>query len=95
MSKNAQDLLFGKERRTAVMLADTRYDQVAIALGCHGEHVTDASEIGPSVRRAIASGRPACINIATDPEVVHPVTFSMAGADPKKGKITMPYYQND
>jgi acetolactate synthase-1/2/3 large subunit len=95
MSKNAQDLIFGKDRRTAVMLADTRYDQVAVALGCYGEHVTDANEIGPAIRRALASGRPACVNIATDPEVMHPVTFGMAGADPNKGKITMPYYQNE
>jgi acetolactate synthase-1/2/3 large subunit len=95
MSKNAQDLVFGKERRTAVMLSDIHYDRVAVALGCHGEHVSDLSEIGPAIRRALASGKPACIDIATDPEVMHPVTFGMAGADPKKGKITMPYYQNE
>ncbi|MDB5430125.1 MAG: benzaldehyde lyase [Caulobacter sp.] len=95
MSKNAQDIVFGAERRTAVMLSDTRYDQVAIALGCDGEHVTVLSEIGPAIGRALASGRPTCINIATDPDVMHPITFGMAGADPAKGKITMPYYQNE
>lgn len=94
MSKNAQDLMFGQERRTAVMLEDTRYDQVAIALGCHGEHVTRLDQVGPAIARALATGRPACINIATDPDVMHPITFGMAGADPRKGKITMPYYQN-
>jgi acetolactate synthase-1/2/3 large subunit len=95
MSKNAQDLVFGKERRSAVMLEDTAYEQVAIALGCHGERVTDTDEIAPALARARASGKPACINIATDPDVMHPITFGMAGTDPKKGKITMPYYQNE
>lgn len=95
LSKNAQDLVFGEARRTAVMLEDTRYDQVAAALGCHGEHVTEAAQIGPAIARALASGRPACINIATDPDVMHPISFNMTGADPKKGKISMPYYQNE
>ena len=94
MSKNAQDLVFGADRRTAVMLGATRYDQVAVALGCHGEQVTEVEGIAPAIHRAIASGLPACINIETDPEVMHPITFGMAGADPSKGKISMPYYQN-
>lgn len=95
MSKNAQDLVFGEARRSAVMLEDTAYEQVAIALGCHGERVTDANEIAPALARARASGKPACINIATDPDIMHPITFGMAGTDPKKGKISMPYYQNE
>ena len=95
MSKNAQDLVFGAARRSAVMLRDTAYEQVAIALGCDGERVTRAEDIGPAIARAIRSGRPTCINILTDGDVMHPITFGMAGADPKKGKITMPYYQNE
>jgi acetolactate synthase I/II/III large subunit len=95
ISKSAQDLIFGEGRRSAVMLNDTAYDQVAVGFGCYGERVTSPEEIGPAIKRALKSKLPACINIVTDQNVVHPISFGMAGADPKKGKITMPYYQNE
>lgn len=95
ISKSAQDLIFGEGRRSAVMLNDTAYDQVAAGFGCYSERVTSFDEIGPAIGRAVKSKRPACINVVTDQNVVHPISFGMAGADPKKGKITMPYYQNE
>ncbi|MEH6757430.1 MAG: thiamine pyrophosphate-binding protein [Parasphingorhabdus sp.] len=95
MSKNGQDLVFGKEHRVAVDLCDRAYEDVARALGCDGERVERIEDIGPAIARACASGRPTCINIATDADVVHPITFGMAGTDPTKGKIAMPYYQNE
>jgi acetolactate synthase-1/2/3 large subunit len=95
ISKSAQDLIFGQDRRSAVMLSETAYDEVAAGFGCYGERVTSPEEIGPAIERAVASNLPACINIITDQSVVHPISFGMAGADPKKGKITMPYYQNE
>ncbi len=95
MSKNGQDLVFGEDRLVAVELSDRPYEDVAKALGCEGERVERLEDIEPAIARAIASGRPACINIATDADVVHPITFGMAGTDPSKGKIAMPYYQNE
>jgi acetolactate synthase I/II/III large subunit len=95
MSKNGQDLVFGEGRRVVVELADRAYEDVAKALGAAGERVERLADIGPAIARAVASGGPACINIATDGDVVHPITFGMAGADPTKGKIAMPYYQNE
>ena len=95
MSKNGQDLVFGEDKRVIVDLADRAYEDVAKALGCSGERVERIEDIGPAIARAIASGKPACINVSTDAEVVHPITFGMAGADPAKGKIAMPYYQNE
>jgi acetolactate synthase I/II/III large subunit len=95
MSKNGQDLVFGEGRRVVVELADRAYEDVAKALGGAGERVERLEDIGPAIARAVASGGPACINIATDGDVVHPITFGMAGADPTKGKIAMPYYQNE
>jgi acetolactate synthase-1/2/3 large subunit len=50
----------------------TRYDQVITALGGHGELVTDPSEIGPAIDRALAAGVPALINVLTDPADVYP-----------------------
>ncbi len=49
-----------------------RYDQVATALGAHGELVTRADEVGPAIDRAFASGLPAVVNVVTDPADVYP-----------------------
>lgn len=95
MSRNGQDLVFGKDKRVAVELRDRPYEDVARALGCNGERVERLEDIGPAIARACASDRPSCINIAIDAEAVHPISFGMAGASPAKGKIAMPYYQNE
>src|SRR6266700_361769 len=47
-------------------LGYTRFDLVAKALGCHGEHVEHPDEIRPALDRAAASGRPAVVNVVTD-----------------------------
>ena len=50
----------------------TRYDEVVQALGGHGELVRHPSELRPALERAFASGKPALVNVLTDPEVVYP-----------------------
>lgn len=55
---------FGEDRVSETELLPTRYDRVAESLGGHGEHVTSAKELRPAIERAIASGRPACVNVA-------------------------------
>jgi acetolactate synthase I/II/III large subunit len=50
----------------------TRYDQIAEALGCHAELVTKPDELRSALERAFAAGRPALVNVLTDPEVVYP-----------------------
>ncbi len=55
---------YGKERAHGCeLLGGTRYDLAVAALGGHGELVTRASELRPALARAIASGKPACINV--------------------------------
>ena len=54
---------YGPERAHGCALLPTRYDQVAAALGGHGELVTETGGLGPAIERAIASGRPACVNV--------------------------------
>jgi acetolactate synthase-1/2/3 large subunit len=44
----------------------TRYDLVAVGLGGHGEFVTCIDELPAAIERAIASGKPACINVLVD-----------------------------
>ena len=54
---------YGPERLVGCELLPSRYDEVVRALGGHGEHVATAKELKPALQRAIASGRPACVNV--------------------------------
>jgi len=54
---------YGKDRAHGCELLGTRYDLAVAALGGHGELVTRVSELRPALQRAIASGKPACINV--------------------------------
>lgn len=57
----------GEERAIATSLSQTQYNKVVEALGGYGEHITDADEIIPALKRAFDSGLPACINVPIDP----------------------------
>ncbi len=65
--RRGQVELFGEERAVATGLAHTRYDEVARALGCHGEWVETTAGIAPALARAFeASERdqvPAVVNV--------------------------------
>jgi acetolactate synthase I/II/III large subunit len=58
---------YGADRAHSCNLLPTRYDQVAAALGGYGELVTDSAALAPAVSRAIASGKPACVNVMIEP----------------------------
>jgi acetolactate synthase-1/2/3 large subunit len=57
---------YGRERLVGCELAPTRYDQVARAFGGYGEHVDSPDEVLPAVRRAIASGLPAVVDVTIE-----------------------------
>ena len=94
MSLHGQELVFGKQNIAAVKLAPSAYHSVAEGLGCAGEQITRVEDIGPAVRRAQASGRPACLNIMTDPDIAHPITALMVGRLDAEDEIAIPYYEN-
>lgn len=54
--------------RVGTRLGHTRYERMAEALGAYGELVEEPAEIRPAIERAIASGRPAVVNVLTDPK---------------------------
>ncbi len=55
---------YGKERAHGCELLEaTRYDLAVAALGGHGELVTRAADLRPAIARALASGKPACVNV--------------------------------
>ncbi len=49
-------------------LGFTRYDKLAEDLGAHGEFAEKPHEIRPALERAWASGKPAVVNVLTDPK---------------------------
>ena len=70
---------YGPDRLIGCDLAPSaRYDLAAAGFGCHGEHVTDAAGLDTALARALASGRPACVNVEID-GVAAPVFSPNAG----------------
>jgi thiamine pyrophosphate-dependent acetolactate synthase large subunit-like protein len=56
----------------------TRYDQVAEALGCHGQLVERPMQLRAALETAFRSGRPALVNVLTDPTVAYPRRSNLA-----------------
>lgn len=54
-------------RYIGVDFSDMRYDEVARACGCWGERVEDPASIRPALERAVASGKPAVVDVVIDP----------------------------
>ncbi len=57
---------YGPNRLIGCELSDARYDLAAAALGAHGEFVTDLGELDAALKRAVESGKPACVNVVID-----------------------------
>lgn len=71
LEKPPMQMLYGYDV-AADLAPNTRYDQVAQALGAGGEFVTDPKGIGPALDRAFASGIPYLVNVATDVNALYP-----------------------
>jgi len=65
-SQHFQEIVSGKNRVNATELRDANYHEVAAAFGGCGQRVTAIQELGPAIKAAFSSGRPACINVAID-----------------------------
>lgn len=96
MVKHGQELAYGKDRVVASELGFTHYETAAAAFGVHAEFVDRAEDIAPALRRAFASGKPACVNVMVDPDIISPITMAMAGgaakAEDGRIKVKLPYY---
>jgi acetolactate synthase I/II/III large subunit len=57
---------YGENRMHGCELLPARYDALASALGGHGELVEAADQLEGAIARAVASGKPAVINIMTE-----------------------------
>lgn len=71
MSRHGQ-LSRHPDRTVATELGVRPYHEVVRALGGFGEQVDDIDELEPAIDRALASGRPACVDVTIDRDVVSP-----------------------
>ena len=63
---NLQVRDYGRDRAVGCELTPARYDLVAAALGGHGELVERPEDMAGALERALASGKPACINVMVE-----------------------------
>jgi len=57
---------YGANRAHGLDLLPTRYGAVAAAMGAHGEDVSSLTELRDALERAVASKKPALVNVAID-----------------------------
>ena len=50
---------------------ETNYAQIMEGMGGYGERVTDPEQIRPALERAFGSGKPALLDVVTDPDVAY------------------------
>ena len=77
LEKHPMEFLYGYSV-AAELQPGCRYDEVVRALGGHGELVTTPDELRPALERAFSSGKPALVNVLTDPDVVYPRRANLA-----------------
>jgi acetolactate synthase-1/2/3 large subunit len=77
LEKHPMEFLYGYSVAADLRPA-TRYDQVVTALGGHGELVERPADLQAALERAFAAGRPALVNVLTDPAVAYPRKSNLA-----------------
>jgi acetolactate synthase-1/2/3 large subunit len=77
LEKHPMEFLYGYSV-AADLRPCTRYDQVVEALGGYGELVERPIDVAPALERAFQSGRPALVNVLTDPTVAYPRKSNLA-----------------
>jgi acetolactate synthase I/II/III large subunit len=77
LEKHPMEFLYGYSV-AAELRPGTRYDEMVAALGGHGELVERPDQLKPALERAFASGKPACVNVLTDPDVIYPRSANLA-----------------
>jgi acetolactate synthase-1/2/3 large subunit len=77
LEKHPMEFLYGYSV-AAELRPETRYDKVVEALGAHGELVARPADVRPALERAFAAGKPALVNVLTDPSVAYPRRSNLA-----------------
>jgi acetolactate synthase-1/2/3 large subunit len=77
LEKHPMEFLYGYSV-AADLRPETRYDQVVEALGGHGDLVREPGEFRGAMERAFEAGKPALVNVLTDPSVAYPRSSNLA-----------------
>jgi acetolactate synthase I/II/III large subunit len=77
LEKHPMQLFYGYDV-AAELRPGTRYDEVMVALGGHGELVAEAGDVGAALDRAFAVDGPALVNVLTDPADAYPRSSNLA-----------------
>ncbi|MBI2690591.1 MAG: acetolactate synthase [Solirubrobacterales bacterium] len=77
LEKHPMEFLYGYSV-AAELTPGMRYDTIAETLGGHGEFVESPDQLRPALERAFESGKPAVVNVLTDPSVVYPRSANLA-----------------
>ena len=72
--KHAEDVIFG-EHTSAVDFTEVDHAAIARACGVNGIRVTRGEDVGAALDAAFASGKPALLDIVTDPDAKPPISF--------------------
>ena len=72
-----QERLFESGKRVATDFRDIPFHKIFEGFGGYGELVTKREELAPALKRAIASGKTACVNVKAKP-VLSPIVAAVA-----------------
>ncbi len=72
-----QERLFKSGKRVATDFRDIPFHKIFEGFGGHGELVTKRDELAPALKRAIESGKTACVNVKAKP-VLSPIVAAVA-----------------
>ena len=77
LEKHPMEFLYGYSV-AAELQPELRYDKIVEDLGGHGELVRTPDELQPALERAFESGKPALVNVLTDPSIAYPRKANLA-----------------
>lgn len=78
MTKHQLEITYGKKRpKVGVDLELTPFHKIVEVLGGYGEYVDDPKDLVGAIERAVSSGVPSLINVATDPDAVSGATYAI------------------
>src|SRR6187431_1517498 len=77
LEKHPMEFLYGYSV-AAELRPETRYDRVVEVLGGHGALVREPSELRGALETAFTAGKPALVNVLTDPSVAYPRSSNLA-----------------
>ncbi len=72
MTRDMQVEFFGRRGESGHQLGIIHYERLVESLGGYGELVERGEDIQPALKRALSSGKPACVNVLVDPRPKSP-----------------------